>query len=184
MLPPEPLPAGGLTVRPRCAPCRPRFSARCVPRHGWEQVDKLVRGVRVSNRLLRTFVIARCCRGCGSTGRCRASGTAGKHTLFRPLERVGRGEFLAGPSWDRAGHTPPASPGPRGHAPGTVTRRKASLITPALLPPPPPAWSRGRPGIGTRRSCRRATCEHTCRRRKSFADRRGRRSTKRCAQSN
>jgi hypothetical protein len=64
---------------------------------------------------------------------------SGEHTLFRSLERVGGGECLAHRlarlGIEQAILLPPA-PGLVGHAPRHRQARTASLITPALLPPP------------------------------------------------
>jgi hypothetical protein len=68
MLLPEPLQRAGCQCGRDARRAGHGFRPPVRARHGWEQVDKLVRGVRVSNKLPTTFVIARCCRGCGSTG--------------------------------------------------------------------------------------------------------------------
>jgi hypothetical protein len=88
MLLPEPLPAGGLPMRRDARRAGHGFRHPVRARHGWEQVDKLVRGVRVSNKLPMTFVIPRCCRGCGPTGSMPSLWNNEEHTLFRPLEAV------------------------------------------------------------------------------------------------
>jgi hypothetical protein len=98
MLLPEPLPAGGLPVRPRCAPCRRRFSARCVPRHGWEQSTSWFAVCASRTGLLRTFEDVRYRQMLSRLwfdGSMPSLWNSGEHTLFRPLEGVGGGEFLA-----------------------------------------------------------------------------------------
>jgi hypothetical protein len=88
MLLPEPLPTGGSLCDRDARRAGHGFRSPVRAPQGWEQVDKLVCGVRVSNKLPSTLVIARCCRGCGSTGSMPSLWNNEEHTLFRPLEAV------------------------------------------------------------------------------------------------